>query len=241
MKLIFIRHGDPDYVNDSLTEKGFTEAKLLAKRIENIKVDYIYTSVLGRAKDTASFSLDKKKMKAVECNWLREFEGRCIRPDVNRETICWDFMPEDWTSEPLFYDKDRWLDSKYFENTNIRKEYEYVTTSFDKLLSEHGYVREGGLYRVKCPNDDTLVFFCHYGVTCVILGHLMGISPMLLWHGMVAAPSSVTTLTSEERREGAAIFRMSSYGDISHLYVANEEPAFAARFCEMYSNENERH
>ena len=33
MKIIFIRHGDPDYVNDSLTEKGIREAKLLAKRV----------------------------------------------------------------------------------------------------------------------------------------------------------------------------------------------------------------
>ena len=35
--------------------------------------------------------------------------------------------------------------------------------------------------------------------------------------------------------------RMSSFGDISHLYAAGEEPSFAARFCETYSNMNERH
>ena len=32
MKLIFIRHAEPDYSIDSLTEKGFYEAQLLAKR-----------------------------------------------------------------------------------------------------------------------------------------------------------------------------------------------------------------
>ena len=31
MKIRFIRHGDPDYVNDTLTEKGRKEAELLAK------------------------------------------------------------------------------------------------------------------------------------------------------------------------------------------------------------------
>lgn len=30
-------------------------------------------------------------------------------------------------------------------------------------------------------------------------------------------------------------------GDVSHLYVADEPPAFAARFCECYTNEDERH
>ena len=31
MKIRFIRHGDPDYGNDTLTEKGRKEAQLLAK------------------------------------------------------------------------------------------------------------------------------------------------------------------------------------------------------------------
>ena len=31
MQFLIIRHGDPDYVHDSLTEKGFREAELLAR------------------------------------------------------------------------------------------------------------------------------------------------------------------------------------------------------------------
>ena len=69
----------------------------------------------------------------------------------------------------------------------------------------------------------------------------MSVSPMVLWHGACAAPSSVTTVTTEERREGIASFRMNSFGDISHLYANNEPPAFAARFCECYDNKDERH
>ncbi len=34
MKLLIIRHGDPDYTIDSLTEKGRREAQLLSKRIK---------------------------------------------------------------------------------------------------------------------------------------------------------------------------------------------------------------
>ena len=50
-----------------------------------------------------------------------------------------------------------------------------------------------------------------------------------------------TLLDEEERRQGIAAFRMSSFGDISHLYANNEPPAFAARFCEAYGNEEQRH
>jgi len=57
MRLIFIRHGEPDYEHDSLTEKGWREAKLLAARTKDWHVDDFYVSPLGRAQDTASFTL----------------------------------------------------------------------------------------------------------------------------------------------------------------------------------------
>lgn len=76
---------------------------------------------------------------------------------------------------------------------------------------------------------------------CVMLSHILGISPLSLWHGFCAAPSSVTTLYTEEREEGEVFFRCQSFGDTAHLYVAGEEPAFAARFCETYDNMEERH
>ena len=110
-----------------------------------------------------------------------------------------------------------------------------------RFLASHGYEREAGYYRAVRPNHDTLVLFCHFGVGCVIISHLLGVSPMILWHGACAAPSSVTTLVTEERREGIAAFRMLSFGDTSHLYVAGEEPSFAARFCETYGDTEPRH
>ena len=64
MRLIFVRHGDPDYEHDSLTEKGWREAELLAARLEKLKEEqrgeiYCYQSPLGRAQDTAALTLKK--------------------------------------------------------------------------------------------------------------------------------------------------------------------------------------
>lgn len=53
MKIIFIRHGEPDYSIDSLTEKGWREAYALADRIQKWDVKDFYVSPLGRAQDTA--------------------------------------------------------------------------------------------------------------------------------------------------------------------------------------------
>ena len=123
----------------------------------------------------------------------------------------------------------------------VGAEYAWVVSNFDALLAEHGYVREGDIYRVAKANCDTLVFFCHFGLECVLLSHLMNVSPMILWHYTCAAPTSVTTVYTEERRPGVASFRVCGFGDTSHLYAGGESPAFSGRFCETYACDEERH
>lgn len=38
MRILIIRHGDPDYEKDSLTQKGWHEAELLADKMEKTDV-----------------------------------------------------------------------------------------------------------------------------------------------------------------------------------------------------------
>ena len=73
MKLIFIRHAEPDYENNTITEKGWCEAALLAERVSKWDVKDFYQSPLGRAKDTASLSLKKMNRTATTYEWLQEF------------------------------------------------------------------------------------------------------------------------------------------------------------------------
>ena len=59
MKLVIVRHADPDYSIDSLTPTGWKEAELLSERLVKTPADAYYVSPLGRAKDTASLTLQK--------------------------------------------------------------------------------------------------------------------------------------------------------------------------------------
>ncbi|MCR5691692.1 MAG: histidine phosphatase family protein [Eubacterium sp.] len=243
MRILIVRHGDPNYEIDSLTEKGWREAKLLSKRLCKMDIKDFYTSPLGRAKDTAKDTLEAMGREAKELPWLQEFfRANIARPDVkDGRAIVWDWLPQDWTKEPKYYDVNSWTDTEIMKDSTAAQEYKWVADGMDELLAEHGYVRKGNCYEVKERNRDTIVLFCHFGVQCVILSHLLNISPMVLWHGTVAAPTSVTTIYTEERREGIASLRVAAFGDISHLYVAEEEPAFSARFCETYDCQEERH
>lgn len=241
MQLLIVRHGDPDYSIDSLTEKGWREAEILAGRLSKLDVKEFYVSPLGRAKDTASPTLKKMGRTAVELPWMHEFfRADIARPDVEGRTIAWDWLPQDWTREEKYYDRNKWMDTPIMQDSRIEEEYRWVTEGLDELLTQHGYVREENFYRVEKPNADRIVLICHFGVQCVMLSHLLGISPMVLWHGFCAAPTSVTTVNTEERRKGIASFRVSSFGDISHLYEAGEPVSFQARFCEYFGKEGER-
>ena len=245
MRIIIARHGDPNYEIDSLTTTGWKEAELLSDRMvkydNKYKIKDIYVSPLGRAKDTASKTLEKLNREAIECEWSREFAPRIHRPDTTQLKNAWDWLPGDWTKEADFYSVDTWTNPKAMSESDVPNEYKWVCDELDKLLEKHGYKRENNYYKVEKANEDTIVFFCHFGLECVLLSHLLHVSPMILWHGFCAPTSSVTLIYTEERRKGVASFRVNCFGDTSHLYVANQEPSFSARFCEMYANENERH
>ena len=241
MKLLIVRHADPDYSIDSLTPVGWKEAELLADRMEKLDIKAFYVSPLGRAQDTLSLTLKRLNREAQVLDWLQEFPAKVQKPDKTEPGIAWDWLPQDWVDEELFYHKDRWMEHPVFKNSDIAAVWQRVTAGLDALLCDHGYARRGNGYQVLSPNEDTIALFCHFGLECVLLSHLLNLSPMPLWHGTCAAPTSVTTLTTEERREGIATFRMNSFSDISHLYCAGQAPSFSARFCETYRNFDQRH
>ena len=149
MRILIIRHGDPDYEHDSLTPKGWKEAEYLSERISKMDIAAFYVSPLGRAKATASLTLKKMNRTATECPWLREFAPTIQRPDVtDRRMISWDWLPQDWTKEEEFYRRDLWYTQENMKEGKVKEEYDWVTSSFDQLLAKHGYVRHGENYHV---------------------------------------------------------------------------------------------
>ena len=114
MRLLFIRHGDPDYANDNLTPQGKIEAELLAKRLQTEKIDYIYCSPMGRAIATALPTAKALGMEdqIIIKKYFREFnrfdEDRFIQfPTGDRRRTAWDMLPSLWTSNENFYDKNK--------------------------------------------------------------------------------------------------------------------------------------
>ena len=240
MRLLFIRHGDPDYEHDSLTEKGFREAQLLADRLEKERLDHIFLSPQGRAQRTAEPTLARLGRTGETFSWLHEFTHLVRLPETGEDHLVWDLLPAFLDAHPRLREADNWLNEPFISQSAVPEKYREACEGLDKLLAAHGYERCGSYYRAVRPNRDTLAFFCHFGTTGILLSHLFGLSPIPLLQYFAAAPTSVTVVYTEERERGIASFRAACYGDVSHLYAAGESPSFSARFCETFDSD-ERH
>ena len=258
MRLLIVRHGDPDYEPDTVTQAGAKEADALAALMRREQIDHFYVSPMGRAKRTIAPTLEAMDREAQVLDWLEEFpaeldvNGNAFLQEVYPGTetnpdgtfgkrIVWDMLPHGWKNDPAYYGVDTLKDTPVGRNSDIVAVYRRVCRGLDALLEQHGYKREGMLYTTKMGNRKTLALFCHFGLSCVILSRLWNVSPFVLWHSLVMAPSSVTELHTEERVKGKVTFRASRIGDISHLYAAGLKPSFAARFCETFESDWEEH
>ena len=235
MKLIFVRHAEPDYAADSLTEKGWREAKLLSRRLVRLKnVEAWYGSPLGRAQATASRTLEKLGVAAETLPWLQEFRGRTPDPETGVERICWDYRPRLWKVRPLLHDSARWMEDAWMQGTNVYDIWRETAEGLDSVLARHGFHRDGPVYRCEENRKNCLVFFCHFGIAAVMTSYLMGLPPFELLQNFCMQPSSVTTLVTEERTRSEVIFRCTQWGDVSHLWAADEPCSTAGLFAEVY-------
>lgn len=239
MKILIIRHGDPDYSVDGLTPTGQLEAELLSERlIRDENITAAYCSTMGRAKLTAAPTLAKLGLDCEYCDWLREFNYPQVNlPYLEESAICWDLLPQFMDENPQLYSPTEWMNVDFIKNSDVPAAYKNVCDELDKVLAEHGYVRDGLKYKVTKPNHDTIAFFCHFGLGGILLSYLMNTSPMSILNNGFFPPSSVTTVFSEERTEGIAAFRCCGMGDVSHLYPAQQTPSFSGRFCECFTDD----
>ncbi len=217
MKLLVIRHGTPNYEKDCLTEKGWQEAELLAKRLIKENIAAVYTSPMGRAKETAEAYTRLSGHTPKVCEWLHEFDAAITDLTLGEKVITWDMRPKIWTKSELLYDRRAYKDAPELAGSDMFPRAEAVRKGLDELLAGHGLVREGEAFRKQGDTDITIALFCHFGAGCVVISQLLGISPMVMLQGLSADPTAIATLCTDDRFEDIVNFRLHGYGDTTHL------------------------
>lgn len=209
MELYIIRHGDPDYANDTLTEKGWKEAEALVPRMVQINPTKIYASPRGRAQDTSKPSLKVLGMEYTIEDWMNE--------SMDYMQFCKD--PKDFDAGYTVSIEKGAVLNKDFAPERTKALEEMIKAS-DEFMARHGYVREGMRYKIVTPNDDRIACFCHGGFGSAWINHLLGCHPLFSWYRICFNPTAVTKFYMMETGDGYAVPRAEYIGDTSHLFKA---------------------
>lgn len=108
MRLYLIRHADPDYANNTITEAGHMEAQALARRLAALGVDRLYSSPLGRARHTMQYTADLLGTEAVIADWTQELSGLAIDHETWGHLGLWDLPGEVYRAEEQHPAYDTW-------------------------------------------------------------------------------------------------------------------------------------
>jgi probable phosphoglycerate mutase len=221
MRLYIIRHADPDYDNDSLTEAGRKEAEALARLMASQGLDKIYCSPMGRANDTARHTATLLHMDYEIENWTKELWPELALGESPWGGICANEIPGEFLrSRENHISYQNWYEYKYLRELNPKDIYDKLKQDSDSFLLRHGYERIGGRYRILQHNEQKIAVFCHCAFGLTWLAHLLEIPVTLVWSGFWIPPSSVTTILFDERSDQWAVPRCIGLGDVSHLYEA---------------------
>jgi probable phosphoglycerate mutase len=209
MEVLLIRHGDPDYANDALTEHGIVEAQLLAASLAELRIDRIYASPLGRARATAASTAEAKELVPITLDWLRE-RGIKRGPVYLWEAPGTMFLREEALPGP----HDWFLDGGAMPEG--AEQFARVRAGFDELMGSLGYAREGHGYRIVRHSEERVALFCHKGVIMTMLADVLHWPLPALFVSLQIHPTGVTRLEMVE--EGTfAHWKALAINDLSHL------------------------
>ena len=172
-RFIFVRHGEPDYQNDTLTELGKKQAAAAAERLKSEGIDEIYASPMGRAYDTASFTAGVLGKPITKLDFMHEigWGGDGVRDSGHPWTVSSRMIDTDNFD---FYTND-WKEHPDFAGNSVMKYYDLIMKEMDKFLETQGFIHEGGRYLCKREDSKTIALFSHGGSGACALSHILSL------------------------------------------------------------------
>lgn len=172
MKIIFVRHGHPNYKEDCLTELGHPQAEAAAERLKNEKIDKIFSSSCGRAVQTAQHIAARHNLEVNQLDFMREIRWGVL--DTDDFIHPWT-MSDSWVVSGKDNMLPNWQEHLDWKGHTVVDSYNNVSIEFDKWLNTFGYEREGNYYRVTKENDNTILLASHAGSSSVVLSHIFNL------------------------------------------------------------------
>lgn len=225
MRLIFVRHGEPNYEKDCLTETGVLQARACAKRLLREGIEQVFSSPQGRAVQTAEAYAQAAGGAAVtKLHFMHEIswgstDGGELYNGGHPWTIAdkmvsegYDLTRSDWRAHPLF------------SRNKATACADYVAAEIDRWLETLGYRREGFYYRQILAEENRRVYalFSHGGSSTAALAHLMNQTfPYML--SLLHMPfTAVTILRFDAKPNSLCLPHLELAGDCAHYDIAED-------------------
>ncbi len=174
MRILIIRHGEPDYTRDCLTPLGHLQAQAAARRLQEEGIREIFSSPMGRARETASYTADLLGIQPIQLlDFMHELhwgssDGTPLFADGNPWMIADELVRRGWDLNDT-----SWTEHEFFRNNTVTAACAAVARETDRWLQELGYRREGLYYRNTRSDDKqySVALFCHGGSSSALIAH----------------------------------------------------------------------
>lgn len=231
MFLYIIRHGEPDYATDTLTERGQKQAEAVGLRLCRAGINKIYSSPLGRARQTAEPAARLLGLDVTVEEWSREIDEEMYTPFPDGTPKSLSLIQNTYYRENG--NMDLGFDGAYecqgFSSSEMKKAVSKVADGGREFLARHGYAEENGIYRIISPSDEKIALFCHGAMGRAWISYLLHIPINLMWSGFRYTHTGVTVLEFKNNENGITAPAMLFYSDMSHLSVAGLDMLYDGR------------
>ena len=230
MRIVFVRHGEPDYQHDCLTETGKQQALLCAERLREEGISEIWSSPLGRAAETAAAASRAIGLPVRTLDFMHELNwGSRDGSPIFAGGHPWDIADE-IARQGLPLNDPCWRSLPFFRNNTAVDSVNLVEEGIDGWLSSLGYLREGCYYRCTRKNDDqkTVALFSHGGSSGAAMGHMLNL-PFPFACALFHLEFTGITVLRLDRRPGSLNTPASSW--LTTAAISGAKAITASKIC----------
>lgn len=220
MRIVFVRHGHPDYAKDCLTELGREQAKACAEKMINENVSAIYSSTCGRAFETAQFTADRVGLDVIPLDFMREL--RWGEKDDSSELFDnghpWGTAEQLSQNEGFDLLRDDWRANKYFSGNIVLDSIQKVEDGLSSWIEQFGYrfLDNGKLYCVRECND-IVAIYSHGGSGAAALAKLFDLPFPYVCLTFAMNFTSITVVNIPSEPGKVVLPRLGRLNDDSHV------------------------
>ena len=194
MRLIFVRHGEPDYKNNCLTPLGHVQAENVVERLLEENINEIHSSELGRAIQTAEPIARRLGLEIKTHAFINEIGGAPVDgAEIPENGHPWR-LGKHLVREGYDISREDWQTAEPYCHSALVSGYNRVAEGIDAFLAECGYTREGKYYRVGEKTKKNVAIFSHCGSSTAAIARIFNLALPFAISNIVPKHTAITVV-----------------------------------------------